>query len=203
MCLGSISAASCTVGHRRGSDPVWLWLWLWHRPAVAALIHPLVWELPYATGAAIKIKKREKRERLAQEQDVNSLCGLWIIQCLGLEQERGCVLRLLWMFTFQPGWGLSRPMGGAFRCPSVPHLGCCLFRDAPSCAGTGVGSARSRMHAFPLLPPRPLSVLVLPGTGAGTASDGGSPYSCVAAWSLHSAWYPLHSALLAICLAAV
>ena len=118
--------------------------------------------------------------------------AMWIIQCLGLEQEQGCVLRLLWMFTFQPGWGLSRPMGGAFRCPSVPHLGCCLFRDAPSCAGTGVGSARSRMHAFPLPPPRPLPVLVLPGTGAGTASDGGSLYSCVAALSLHSGarWQP-------------
>ena len=27
---------------------------LWHRPAAAALIQPLAWELPYATGTAQK-----------------------------------------------------------------------------------------------------------------------------------------------------
>ena len=32
-------------------------LWLWLRLAAAGLIGPLAWELPYATGAAIKIKK--------------------------------------------------------------------------------------------------------------------------------------------------
>ena len=34
-------------------------LWLWHRLAVVALIQPLAWELPYATGAAVK--KRERK----------------------------------------------------------------------------------------------------------------------------------------------
>ena len=33
-------------------DPTLLWLWC--RPATAALIQPLAWELPYATGAALK-----------------------------------------------------------------------------------------------------------------------------------------------------
>ena len=32
-------------------------LWLWHRPAAAALIQLLAWELPYAAGVAIKRKK--------------------------------------------------------------------------------------------------------------------------------------------------
>ena len=27
------------------ADTAWLWLWLWHRPAAAALIRPLDWEL--------------------------------------------------------------------------------------------------------------------------------------------------------------
>ena len=45
-------AMSCGVGHRCGSDlPL---LWLWCRPAAAALILPLVWEPPYAMGAAQK-----------------------------------------------------------------------------------------------------------------------------------------------------
>ena len=28
-------------------------LWLWCRPAAAALIQPLAWELPYAMGVAL------------------------------------------------------------------------------------------------------------------------------------------------------
>ena len=42
------------VGHRCGSDPVLLWLWC--RPAAAAPIGPLAWELPHAAGVALKRK---------------------------------------------------------------------------------------------------------------------------------------------------
>ena len=42
---------SCSVGHRRSSDPALLWLWLW--PAAVALIGPLAWEPPYAMDAAL------------------------------------------------------------------------------------------------------------------------------------------------------
>ena len=52
-------ALSCGVGLRRGSDPKLLWLWC--RPAAADPIRPLGWELPYASGAALKSKKREFR----------------------------------------------------------------------------------------------------------------------------------------------
>ena len=44
-----------------GSNPELLWLWLQHRPAATALIHPLAWELPYATGAALKSKGQNKQ----------------------------------------------------------------------------------------------------------------------------------------------
>ena len=46
---------NCGVGHRHDSDPELLWLWC--RPAAAALIQPLGWELPYATDEAPKRKK--------------------------------------------------------------------------------------------------------------------------------------------------
>ena len=36
-------------------------LWLWHGPAAVALIGPLVWELPYAMGVALKRKKEDKK----------------------------------------------------------------------------------------------------------------------------------------------
>ena len=46
---------SCGVGCRHSSDLALLWLWC--KPAAVALILPLVWELPYATGVALKSKK--------------------------------------------------------------------------------------------------------------------------------------------------
>ena len=53
---------SCGVGHRHGSDPELLCLL--HRLAVVALIRPL-WELPHATGAALKRKKKKEEEAAA------------------------------------------------------------------------------------------------------------------------------------------
>ena len=49
---------SCGVGHSQGSESVLLWLW--HRLAARALIQPLVWEPPYATGVALKIQNDKK-----------------------------------------------------------------------------------------------------------------------------------------------
>ena len=51
---------SCGVGHRHGSDPALLWFW--RRPAATALISPLAWEPPCASGAALE-KARKKKER--------------------------------------------------------------------------------------------------------------------------------------------
>ena len=53
-------AVSCGVGCRRSSDPALLWLWC--RPAAAAPIPSLASELPYATGAALKNQKKNKRK---------------------------------------------------------------------------------------------------------------------------------------------
>ena len=51
---------NCGVGFRGSSDLALLWLW--HSPAAAALIQPLTWELPYATGEALKRKKEKKKK---------------------------------------------------------------------------------------------------------------------------------------------
>ena len=59
--LGSSVAVHCGVGGRRGLDL--LLLWLWCRPAAAALIRPLAWELPYAMGAPAPHKKRVKQNK--------------------------------------------------------------------------------------------------------------------------------------------
>ena len=49
---------SCGVGCRCGSDLALLWLWC--RPAVAAPIRPLAWELPCATGGSPQITNKQK-----------------------------------------------------------------------------------------------------------------------------------------------
>ena len=56
---------SCGVGCRGCLDPDLLWLWL--RPIAAALIQPLALELPYATRAALKRKKKTKKLELKLE----------------------------------------------------------------------------------------------------------------------------------------
>ena len=57
---------SCGAGCRRSSDPALAWLWC--RLAAAALIQPLAWELPYASGAAIKRKTKTKKQTRAKEK---------------------------------------------------------------------------------------------------------------------------------------
>ena len=49
------------VGRTCHSDLAWLWLWC--RLAAVALIQPLAWELPYATGAALKQNKTKQTKR--------------------------------------------------------------------------------------------------------------------------------------------
>ena len=44
-----------------GSDPALLWLWLWLWPAAADSIQPLAWELPHATGVALKTNKQTNK----------------------------------------------------------------------------------------------------------------------------------------------
>ena len=70
---------SCDVCHRRGLDPVLLWLWC--RPAAAAPIRPLAWELTYAMGVVLKSKKKnEKKESfsLAYVVALSQMLSTWI-----------------------------------------------------------------------------------------------------------------------------
>ena len=51
---------SCGVGCRCGWDPMLLWLWC--RPTASALIRPLAWEPPHATGSALKRQKQTEHQ---------------------------------------------------------------------------------------------------------------------------------------------
>ena len=52
---------SCCLGRTCGLDLALLWLW--RRPAAAALIQPLVWELPCAMGVDTHTQKKEEEEK--------------------------------------------------------------------------------------------------------------------------------------------
>ena len=69
MGQGSGIAMSCGVGHRSGSALALLWLWL----AAVAPIRPLAWELPYATGSALK---SEKIKIKIKWPDLNNALGM-------------------------------------------------------------------------------------------------------------------------------
>ena len=60
---------SCGVGRRCGSDLTLLWPW--GRSAAAALIQPLAWEPPYATGVAQEKAKRQKQKQNITKLDPN------------------------------------------------------------------------------------------------------------------------------------
>ena len=57
---GSGIAESYGLGYKHGLDP--MLLWLWYRPAATAPIRPQAWETPFAMGAALKSKKKEKEK---------------------------------------------------------------------------------------------------------------------------------------------
>ena len=52
-------------------DPVLLWLWC--RPAAAALTQPLAWELPHASPAALKRKKKKEKGVMLYEKNYTNI----------------------------------------------------------------------------------------------------------------------------------
>ena len=62
---------SCGVGCRFSSDPALLCLW--HRLVAAALIRPLAWGPPYATGAAQEMAERPKKKKKVKGGDQSIL----------------------------------------------------------------------------------------------------------------------------------
>ena len=64
------------VAHRCGFDQALLLLW--RRPAPAALMRPLAWELPYAPGVAMKRKK----SICVRIYRTTCMCGIELLCCI-------------------------------------------------------------------------------------------------------------------------
>ena len=81
---------NCGVGRRRGSDPKLLRLWC--RPAATAPIQPLAWELPYATGEALKSNNNNNnnnnnKEASERSLDPSTMCGHSFIEVQWTEKN--------------------------------------------------------------------------------------------------------------------
>ena len=61
---------NCGVGHKRGLDPTLLWLWC--RPVATALVGPLAWESPYATGVALE-RQKDKKKKKKKKKDITGV----------------------------------------------------------------------------------------------------------------------------------
>lgn len=70
---GPSAAASCGIGGRGRSDPVWLW----HRPVAAALVPPLAWELLHAAGVATKSKTKKRKSWRCYQRTTRSHQWMW------------------------------------------------------------------------------------------------------------------------------
>ena len=89
------------IGRRRGSDMVLLWLWC--RPAATAQIWPLAWELPHATGAALKTKKKGKNPTHICFKEMKLIQKIWRPQILSwhisslpISQRLQILLSVIW-----------------------------------------------------------------------------------------------------------
>ena len=79
---------SCGVGRRCGLNLSWLWLW--RRPAAAALIRPLAWEPPYASGAVLKkqTNKQNVYQSLASDSDNVRKINLHLLKYIRMVNHR-------------------------------------------------------------------------------------------------------------------
>ena len=59
--LASLSGLRIQLCHKLRHRSYPSLLWLWRRPAAAAPVQPLAWELTYAPGVALKRKKKKRR----------------------------------------------------------------------------------------------------------------------------------------------
>ena len=81
------------VDHRLGWDMVMVWLW----PAAVAPVRPLVWEPPYASGAALKSQKKNPKNKQKRRKDVLGSSPV-------AQQVKDPALSLLWQWVTAVVW---------------------------------------------------------------------------------------------------
>ena len=78
---------SCGICRRHGSDPELVWLWF--TPVATALIGPLAWEPPYASGVALEKAKRQKKKKKSNSLSKFSFFSQSFLMVRCLKKEKG------------------------------------------------------------------------------------------------------------------
>ena len=110
-----------------GIDKARILLWLWARPAATTPIGPLAWELPYATGAALKQSKKKGGGTVKPSQKTPSA----VLPSSPLFSPRPWQLPIFYLFPailLFPECHVNRlRQGVCFNCTCLPrkmHLSC-------------------------------------------------------------------------------
>ena len=127
---------SCGSGCRGGSDL--LLLWLWCRLAATALIQPLAWEPPYATGTALKNKTNKQTKK---QNHTKKSIKIFLWQLCHINEERGLknytpLLNILWSVSQQRRTqSLTVQFVPTFRpIAGKESLHCCVFKSGGLCS---------------------------------------------------------------------
>ena len=80
----------CGVGCIRSSDLAFLWLWLWCRPLATALIRPLAWEPPHASGMALEKTKKKDKKKKKKEKRMYTCMSEWVTLLYGRQLTECC-----------------------------------------------------------------------------------------------------------------
>ena len=137
-------AVSCGVGHRCGLDLAWLWLW--HRLAATALITPLAWGSPYATGAALKGQKRPKKPKTKKKKKT-LLPSMSLSLSLSLSTS-GSLLPFSWFCDPKPRNRFVQNPDSPYRERGCESAGCPPKPSSPS--SVACGCAASNISQPPL-----------------------------------------------------
>ena len=112
---GSVISMSCSTDCKWGLDPALLWLCC--RPAAAASIWPLAWELPYATGAVLESQNQPTKQKNLTDHWLKGLMAQ-ILSCQlnvsVLPNVKMMWILLFWIFSWiRKKWYREFPCGTA------------------------------------------------------------------------------------------
>ena len=137
-------------------------LWLWRRPLAIAPIQPLVWEPPYAVGAAQEKAKRQKKKKKKKKKNI-------LTAATELRVAGGFFLLLKRIFS-EP---LPTPPSFQVRMTRPPHrlLGRAHPTPLPGDPGKPLVPGKPCNPLMPRMPGRPV------GVPQSYSQESGDPYA--------------------------
>ena len=111
------------MGRRRGCEL----LWLWCRPAAAAPIQPLAWELPYTSGVVLKRQKEKNSNPDTQLEGAglgsSAIPDARLLQYYSRDAEEQAFLIWVFSVTKRVGWLRTSVLRKCLQFSFYPFVG--------------------------------------------------------------------------------